>query len=205
VFNGARCLEAQGTTNGSHVVIDSCQGGTNQQWLFFSDGTVRNEGSRLCLDADLGSQQNMQVWSCGGGNNQKWRLANGTIGLRAHANGQVVTAESAGAQPVIANRAVVGAWETFDFVDNPDGSVSFHSHANGDYVDAPNGGASALIADSPTVGPAEEFDLVYNPDGSVSFRAHANGQIVTAESAGTQPLIANRTSVGTWEEFDLLA
>ncbi len=201
VFNGTRCLAAQGTTNGSHVVIDSCQGGTNQQWLFFSDGTVRNQGSHLCLDADLASQQNMQVWSCGNGNNQKWRLANGTIGLRAHANGQVVTAESAGAQPVIANRVVVDVWETFDFVDNPDGSVSFHAHANGDYVDAPNVGASSLIADSPTIGPAEEFDLIYNPDGSVSFRAHANGQIVTA---GAQPLIANRTTVGTGEEFDLL-
>jgi hypothetical protein len=205
VFNGTRCLEAQGTTNGSHVVIDGCQAGTSQQWLFFSDGTVRNVGSHLCLDADLASQQNMQVWSCGGGNNQKWRLANGTIGLRAHANGEVVTAESAGAQPVIANRAVVDVWETFDFVDNPDGSVSFHAHANGDYVDAPNGGASTLVADSPTIGPAEEFDLIYNPDGSVSFRAHANGQIVTAAAAGTQPLIANRTTVGTWEEFDMLA
>jgi len=49
--------------------------------------------------------------------------------------------ESAGAQPLIANRVVVDVWETFDFIDNADGSVSFRAHANGLYVDAPNGGA----------------------------------------------------------------
>ena len=204
VYSGAKCLEAQGTTNGSHVVIDTCAGGTNQQWLFFSDGTIRNQGSHLCVDAGLSSQQNVQVWSCGGGTNQKWILSGGTVGLRAHANSRIVTAESAGAQPLIANRIVVGGWETFDLIDNPDGSVSLRAHADNDYVDAPNAGASSLIADSPTLGSAEEFDLIYNPDGSVSFRAHANSQIVTAESAGAQSLIANRTSVGPWEEFDLL-
>ena len=207
VYNGTKCLDAFGfgKTNGTKVVIHDCLGNTNQQWLFFSDGTIRGVDSHLCLDADLNSQQNLQLWSCGGGNNQKWRLSGGTIGLRAHANGQVVTAESAGAQPLIANRVVVDAWETFDFIDNADGSVSLRAHANSMYVDAPNGGASSLIADNPAIGPAEEFDLIYNPDGSVSLRAHANSQIVAAESAGAQPLIANRTAVGPWEEFDILA
>ncbi len=205
VYNGTRCLEAQGTTNGSHVVIDNCGSGTNQQWLLFSDGTVRNQGSHLCLDADLNGKQNMQVWSCGAGTNQQWRLSNGTIGLRAHANSRVVTAESAGAQPLIANRMVVDAWETFDLIDNADGSVSLRAHANNNYVDAPNAGASSLIADSTTIGPAQEFGLIYNPDGSFSFRAHANSDIVTAENAGASSLIANRTAVGPWEEFDILA
>ena len=206
VYNGAKCLEAQngGTTNGTHVVIDNCTGASSQQWLFFSDGTVRGVGSHLCLDADLYGKQNMQIWACGGGNNQKWILANGTVGLRAHANNRVVTAENAGASALIANRVVVDVWETFDLVNNTDGSVSLHAHANGNYVDAPNGGASALIADSSTIGAAEEFDLIYNPDGSVSFRAHANSQIVTADNGGASALIANRTSVGAWEEFDLL-
>ena len=132
VYNGTKCLDAFGfgKTNGTQVVIHDCPGGTNQQWLFFSDGTVRGVDSHLCLDADLGSPQNLQLWSCGGGTNQKWRLSGGTIGLRAHANGQIVTAESAGAQPLIANRVVVDAWETFDFIDNADGSVSLRAHAN---------------------------------------------------------------------------
>jgi hypothetical protein len=206
VYNGTKCLSALGSgrTNGTRVVIHDCAGSANQKWLFFSDGTVRGVDSHLCLDADLASVQNVQLWSCGGGNNQKWRLAGTPVGLRAHANGQIVTAEAAGAQPLVANRVVVDAWETFDFIDNADGSVSLRAHANNNYVDAPGGGASSLVADSPSLGAAEEFDLIYNADGSISLRAHANGKLVCAESAGTQPLIANRTAIGAWEEFDLL-
>ncbi|GAA2576299.1 hypothetical protein GCM10010399_02430 [Dactylosporangium fulvum] len=206
VYNGTKCLDAFGfgKTNGTRVVIHDCLGNANQQWRFFSDGTIRGVDSRLCLDADPSNPQNLRLWSCGGGNNQKWRLFAAQVGLRARANGQIVAAESAGAQPLIANRAVVDSWETFDFIDNANGSVSLRAHANNRYVNAPNGGASPLIANSTTVGPAQEFDLIYNNDGSISLRARANGQIVAAESAGAQPLIANRTAVGPWEEFDLL-
>jgi hypothetical protein len=206
VYNGTKCLDAFGfgKTNGTRVVSHDCLGNANQQWLFFSDGTIRGVDSHLCLDADLNNPQNVQLWSCGSGNNQKWRLFGTPIGLRAHANGQIVSAESAGAQPLTANRNSVDAWETFDLIDNADGSVSLRAHANNNYVSAPNGGASPLIADSPTLSPAAEFDLIYNSDGSLSFRAHSNSRIVTAESAGGQPLIANRAAVGAWEEFDLL-
>jgi hypothetical protein len=206
IYNGADCLDAQngGTANGTHVVIDPCSGATSQQWLFFSDGTLRNVNSHLCLDADLYGKTNMQTWACGGANNQRWLLFNGTVGLRANANGQIVTAENAGASALIANRVVVDVWETFDVIDNADGSVSLHSHADSKYVDAANS-TTSLIADSTTIGPNEEFDLVYNPDGSISFHAHSDGDIVTAENAGASPLIANRTSVGQWESFQVLA
>ena len=203
-YGGTKCLEESGTTNGSHVVIDNCTGASSQLWLFFSDNTVRNEGSKLCLDADLNGKTNMQVWSCGTGTNQKWRLSNGTIGLRAHADGNVVTAENAGASPLIANRDVVAGWESFDLIDNADGSVSLRAHANNDYVDAANS-TTSVIADSTTIGANEEFDLIYNADGSYSFRAHSDGDYVTAENAGASSLIANRTAVGPWEEFDILA
>jgi hypothetical protein len=205
-YGGSKCLEAQnaGTANGTHVVIDTCTGATSQQWLFFSDGTVRNVNSKLCLDADLAGKTNMQTWACGNGTNQKWLPANGTVGLRANADGRVVTAENAGVAALIANRVVVGAWETFDLVDNPDSSVSLRAHANSDYVDAA-GSTTSLIADSTGIGTNEKFDLVYNPDGSVSFRAHSDGDLVTAENAGASSLIANRTAVGPWEEFDILA
>ncbi|MEY9932966.1 hypothetical protein ABH926_007619 [Catenulispora sp. GP43] len=126
------------------------------------------------------------------------------ISLRAHANGDIVTADNAGASALIANRTSVGTWETFDLINNPDGSVSFRAHANGDIVTADNAGASPLIANRTAIGPWEEFDLINNPDGSVSFRAHADGDIVTADNAGASPLIANRTAVGPWESFDLI-
>ncbi|WP_223297235.1 glycosyl hydrolase family 95 catalytic domain-containing protein [Catenulispora acidiphila] len=126
------------------------------------------------------------------------------ISLRAHANGDIVTADNTGTSPLIANRTTVGAWETFDLINNTDGSVSLRAHANGDIVTADNAGASPLIANRTSIGPWEEFDLITNADGSVSFRSHANSDIVTADNAGAAPLIANRTSVGPWESFDLI-
>jgi hypothetical protein len=203
VYNGTKCLDAFGfgKTNGTRVVIHDCTGGANQKWLFFSDGTIRGVDSHLCLDADLNNVQNMQLWTCGGGNNQKWRLFGATMGMRAHANGRIVTAASAGTQPLIANQPVADPWEQFDFVDNTDGTISLRAHANNNYVTA---GATSLMANSTTIGTAQKFDLIFNNNGSFSLRARANSRLVCAESAGTQPLIANRTAVGLWEEFDLL-
>jgi hypothetical protein len=126
------------------------------------------------------------------------------VSLRAHANGDIVTADNAGASPLIANRTAVGAWEQFDLINNSDGSVSFRAHANNNIVTADNAGAAPLIANRTAIGPWEEFTLINNPDGSISLRAHANNDIVTADNAGASPLIANRTAVGAWEEFDLI-
>ncbi|HEV2344550.1 MAG TPA: SGNH/GDSL hydrolase family protein [Actinocrinis sp.] len=126
------------------------------------------------------------------------------VSLRAHADNMIVTAENAGAAPLIANRTWIQTWEMFDLITNPDGSVSLRAHANNMIVCADNAGASPLIANRTAIGPWESFDLINNPDGSVSFRAHANGDIVTAENAGASPLIANRTAIGPWEEFDLI-
>jgi hypothetical protein len=38
------------------------------------------------------------------------------VSFRAHANGDYVTAEAAGAQPLIANRTAIGPWESFDLI-----------------------------------------------------------------------------------------
>jgi GH25 family lysozyme M1 (1,4-beta-N-acetylmuramidase) len=124
------------------------------------------------------------------------------IGFRAQANSRFVTAESAGAKPLIANRTAIGLWEQFDIVDAGNGFIGLRSKANGKYVTAENGGAKPLIANRTAIGRWEQFKLVNNSDGSVSLRANANGKYVTAESAGASPLIANRTAIGRWEKFD---
>jgi chitinase len=141
---------------------------------------------------------NWFTFGAGGGNGSS------VISLRAHANGDYVTADNAGSSPLIANRTAIGTWEEFDLINNADGSVSFRAHANGDIVTADNYGNDPLIANRTAIGAWEEFDLIHNADGSVSFRAHANGDIVTAENAGASALIASRTAIGTWEEFDLI-
>jgi beta-glucosidase len=126
------------------------------------------------------------------------------ISLRSHANARLVTAESAGAQPLIANRTAIGPWEQFDVLDAGNGNIALRAHANGMVVTAENAGTASLIANRTAIGLWETFQLVHNPDGSVSFRARVNNMFVTAENAGALPLIANRTAVGPWEEFDLL-
>ena len=85
---------------------------------------------------------------------------NGNIALRAHANNMIVSADSAGAAPLIASRTAIGLWETFQLVHNPDGSVSLKASVNNDYVTAENAGAQPLIANRTAIGPWEEFDLI---------------------------------------------
>lgn len=126
------------------------------------------------------------------------------ISLRAHANGDYVTAENGGAAALIANRTAIGPWEQFDEIDEGNGAIALRAHANGLLVTADNAGASPLTANRTVAQGWETFDLVHNADGSVSLRAHANGDYVTAENAGAAALIANRTAIGGWEEFDLV-
>jgi lysophospholipase L1-like esterase len=126
------------------------------------------------------------------------------ISLRAHADGDIVTADDGGASPLIANRTAIGFWEQFDEIDEGGGAIALRAHANGLIVTAEDAGAQSLIANRTVVGSWETFQLVHNADGSVSFKADADGDYVTAEDAGAQPLIANRTAIGTWEEFDLI-
>jgi len=129
--------------------------------------------------------------------------ATGVISLRARINGRYVAAESAGAQPLIANRTAVGGWEQFERVDAGGGNIALRARANGMFVSAANAGASPLIANRATIGAWETFQLISNPDGSVSLRAVVNNRYVAAENAGASALIANRTGIGPWESFDL--
>jgi rhamnogalacturonyl hydrolase YesR/Holliday junction resolvase len=131
--------------------------------------------------------------------------APGTYALRARINNLFVTAENAGASPLIANRATAQGWETFDLTVSPTASVTLRAHANGQFVTAANAGASPLIANRATAQGWETFTVVTNPNGSVSLRAQVNGKYVTAAAAGASPLIASAPVIGTWEQFDLVA
>ena len=126
------------------------------------------------------------------------------VSFRAMANNDYVTADDAGASPLVANRTAIGSWEQFDLVDNSDGSVSFRARANSMYVCADNAGASPLIANRTAIGAWESFTLIDNSNGTISLQAHANNMYVTAENAGASALIANRTAIGAWEQFTLV-
>jgi hypothetical protein len=95
--------------------------------------------------------------------NNSWQgtpTPSGVVSLRAHANSEYVSADNAGANPLIANRTAIGGWESFDLINNADGSVSLRSHANSEYVTADNAGANPLIANRTAIGPWESFDLI---------------------------------------------
>jgi TAT (twin-arginine translocation) pathway-exported protein len=126
------------------------------------------------------------------------------VSLRARADNNYVTAENAGASPLIANRTAIGGWEQFDVLDAGGGQIALRAHANGLIVSADNAGASALIANRTAVGPWETFSLIQNANGTVSLLAFVNNRYVTAENAGASALIANRTAIGAWEQFDLV-
>ncbi|MBS2539792.1 peptidase S8 [Catenulispora sp. NF23] len=126
------------------------------------------------------------------------------VSLRAHANNDYVTADNAGASPLIANRTAIGGWEQFDLIDLGGGNIALLSHADNDYVTAENAGASPLIANRTAIGGWETFQLINNADGSISLKAAADDEYVTADNYGNSPLIANRTAIGGWEEFDLI-
>jgi hypothetical protein len=128
------------------------------------------------------------------------------VSFQSRTNNLYVTAESAGSQPLIANRTAIGSWEQFDMVDAGAGAIALRSHANGLYVTAGNAGASPLIADSTSVGPWQTFDLIVQPGtgGAIALRAHANNHYVTATNAGQGQLIATGPVVGGWELYDMI-
>jgi hypothetical protein len=175
-------------------------------WALDEDGTACSSDYYLRLTADGGRMLKGQLPLTA--TRPTPPVAGGptstVVSLRSRANGRYVCAESAGAQPLVANRTAIGGWEQFDLVDLGGGNVALLAHANGRYVCAESAGAQPLIANRTAVGPWETFQLLHNPDGSVSLKAQADNEYVCAESAGAQPLIANRTAIGTWEQFDLV-
>ncbi len=129
----------------------------------------------------------------------------GSVSLYGKYAKAYVTAESAGAQPLAANRAKVGAWEKFYEVDPARAGVSLRAMANNRYVTAESAGTHPLIANRTIVNGWETFDIVDLGGGYVALYSHADARFVTAESAGTKPLIANRSAIGAWEKFRLIS
>ena len=128
---------------------------------------------------------------------------NAVIALVASINNSYVTAETAGNNPLVANRTAVGLWEQFRVEDLGNGYIALKSQVNGRYVCAENAGASALIANRTAVGLWEQFQLVDAGAGQFALIARINGKYVVAENAGNSSLIANRDAIGSWERFNL--
>ena len=151
--------------------------------MFFSDGTVRGVGSKLCLDADLNSTANLQTWSCGNGTNQKWRLTGTPIGLRANADLQDRHRRE---RRRLRTDRQPGRYRRLGDVRRHRQRRRQHQPERPRERQVRRRREQHHLADRgrTALGAAEEFDVIFNRDGSDSFRAHANNHIVTADNAG---------------------
>ncbi len=87
----------------------------------------------------------------------------GLIALKSIANDLYVAAEirlSEDTTPLIADRANLGLWEKFEWIENSDGSISLKSVITDKYVaaDATQGNDRPLIANRDAIGPWEKFN-----------------------------------------------
>jgi beta-glucanase (GH16 family) len=124
-----------------------------------------------------------------------------TVSLRASANNTFVSAENAGASPLVANRAAVNTWEQFRVIDNSDGTISLQAVINGLYVTADLNNGGRLIANGNTIASQQKFRRIAQANGTVALQAVANNQYVSADLNIGDVLIANRASPSTWEQF----
>ena len=68
-------MSNHGTADGTSVIIWDCNGQTNQQWRFNTDGTITAIGAGKCLDVAGNGTANgtrVQIWTCSGAANQRF-------------------------------------------------------------------------------------------------------------------------------------
>jgi beta-glucanase (GH16 family) len=124
-----------------------------------------------------------------------------TDSIRASANSTFVSAENAGASPLVANRAAASTWEQFRVIDNGDGTISLQAVVNGLYVTVDTGNGGRLIASRPAIGSGEKFRRVAQANGTVALQAVVNNLFVSADLNIGNALVANRAQASTWEQF----
>lgn len=117
-------------------------------------------------------------------------------------NGSFVTAELNRNGELMANRATVDAWETFELFPLPDGKVALRAF-NGKFVGAKLHQHCQLVADLPHVQSWETFTPQRLPDGKFAFQAF-NGLYVSADLNRSGELVADRPEPRGWEAFSLM-
>jgi beta-glucanase (GH16 family) len=125
----------------------------------------------------------------------------GIASIRASANNTFVSAEDAGASPLVANRAAADTWEQFRVIDNSDGTISLQAIVNSLYVTVDPNRGGRLIASRNAIGQGEKFRRLAQSNGTVALQAVTNNLYVAADLNIGNVLIANRAAASTWEQF----
>jgi Ricin-type beta-trefoil lectin domain len=78
VLNKCMDVPSWNVTNGTKIDLWTCNGGTNQQWIWQNDGTIRPVfNTNKCLDLpswQTSDGTQIEIWDCNGGSNQQWSL-----------------------------------------------------------------------------------------------------------------------------------
>ncbi len=75
-----KCLNDQGNAgSGGHVILYSCNGGSNEKWSELANGELKLKahGGTLCVDDPRSSTKNgtqLIVYTCHDSANQQWKL-----------------------------------------------------------------------------------------------------------------------------------
>jgi hypothetical protein len=123
------------------------------------------------------------------------------ISLQSMSNGAYVSADNDGANPLIANRVVVGPWEQYQVVDAGSGNIALLSQANNLYVSADNGGTSALIADQASIGTSSTFTEDDLGGSNIGLLSLTDGLYAGVDFGATYNLFAQNPCVAPWETF----
>ncbi len=108
--NGVNALIASQSTVGTNEQFAEVDlGGGQAAFQSVASGlyvTVTSASALTASSPTVGNSETFTIASIGSGN----------ISINAGANGSYVSAENAGASPLVANRSVVGSWETFRLI-----------------------------------------------------------------------------------------
>lgn len=136
---------------------------------------------------------------------EKIQLPDGKYNIKSIANDKYIVAESAGNDPLVANREnYSGAWETFFIENNDDGTFYLKSEANNKYVCAVLDEEKQLVARSEIPSTWEKLQLYKIKDGEYGIRSVENGKYIKADLDNGGKLKAESDSIaGAWESFKL--
>ncbi len=125
------------------------------------------------------------------------------VNIKAAANGDYVSADNYGNNPLVANRTTASAWEAYIIYNNPDGTVSLQSMANNKFVSADLNQSDKLIAETNAPNAWEEFKEVSMGGGNIAFQSVANNDYVTCDLNNGAVLYAKATTPSGWETFTI--
>lgn len=111
-----KCVDVPGRvqTNGTGLIIWTCNSAANQQWTQTAAGELRIYNNAKCMDANASEQgTRVTINTCNGGNSQKWTVnANGTV--TNPASGRCLDSSgTADNSPVVVNTCSGGSSQTW--------------------------------------------------------------------------------------------